>query len=241
MKKKINLHFRRFEFKYPLPTATVDKIIPRLIDYMEIDEHVNDQDFYWVNSVYFDSPNLICFQDKVDGIGERKKYRVRFYEENPNKSPLFLEIKRKTDTIVIKDRISIKNFNFFNLPLSILLKKYSKNDKFIQEFFYDQKMFNLSPKALIAYKRIPFFASDNRNFRITIDYDIQTKPVRGFNFDTNDLYNVFPENCVLEVKFNGSVPGWFAKILREYSLTRKSFSKYQQSIERICEINKLLL
>ena len=135
---KINLHFRRFEFKYVLPTAIADKIIPYLSDHTLIDDYAKNKGFYFVNSLYFDSPHLKCYQEKGDGVNHRKKYRLRWYSEKLQKpKKTFWEIKKKNSAIIIKDRISINYSDLLNLDYINLSKKYYHKKKFLHEFFYD--------------------------------------------------------------------------------------------------------
>ena len=47
-----------------------------------------------VNSIYFDTPNLDCLWDNINGFSNRYKYRVRWYN-SINNSEVFFEKKKK--------------------------------------------------------------------------------------------------------------------------------------------------
>ena len=112
---KTKLHFQRFEFKYQMPLDFVEGIIPELLKYMDFDPFA--QKFpdhgYTVASLYFDSVGLDCYYQKLAGVRTRKKLRIRFYPENglTPETKVFLEIKRKYDAVVVKDRLALNYEN----------------------------------------------------------------------------------------------------------------------------------
>ena len=155
---KLKLHFQRFEFKYYLPKSKADKLIPALLNYLDWDPYIKElnTDFYQVNSLYFDNQTFGCYWDKESGLSDRKKLRLRYYNQLSNlNSPVFLEIKRKKDALVIKDRISIdaassSNDNF-DKKLSELLNADQDND-FLHELVWFKKRNTLRPKLFVSYK-----------------------------------------------------------------------------------------
>ena len=59
----------------------------------------------WVNSIYFDTFDLEKYQENIRGIGQRTKYRVRWYgDQNINGKQLILEKKIKKAMIGIKEK-----------------------------------------------------------------------------------------------------------------------------------------
>ena len=49
----------------------------------------------FINSIYFDTNNLDCINDNLDGTNIRKKFRVRWYGNNKSLNNPNLEIKYK--------------------------------------------------------------------------------------------------------------------------------------------------
>lgn len=60
-----------------------------------------------VNSLYLDSPHLDTFYDWVNANRNRFKLRIRFYDSHPD-SPVFLEIKRRVSSCILKQRCKIR-------------------------------------------------------------------------------------------------------------------------------------
>jgi len=244
-KEKPKLHFQRFEFKYYLPKNTADKLIPALLNHMDWDPYIvaastsgsgSGQDFYSVNSLYFDSPDLGCFWDKESGVGNRKKMRFRFYEDVKDKSPVYLEIKRKKDALVIKDRIKLSaqdgSNNNLDRHLSLLTKE-NTDDEFLKELIWFKRRNSMKPKLFISYKRKALVGKKDKKFRVTFDYDIKTQLMSDLGKPTSRLKEVYPGGVVLELKYNNVLPVWFHQIIQKFQLERLSYSKYCNSLRQV--------
>ncbi len=91
-----------------------------MLSYVDIDSHTPVADNfgqYTVRSIYFDTYKLDYYYEKRMGIKLRKKIRIRSYndlayyeDKNP---PVFLEVKRKTDNFISKNRSQV---DWNNLP-----------------------------------------------------------------------------------------------------------------------------
>jgi len=96
----------RLEFKYLVPWGELDRLRRALAPFVEIDSFAGaepDQQ-YTVRSIYFDTPGLACYVQKEAGIHTRRKLRIRGYGAPREDSLVVLEIKRKLDMRVSKNR-----------------------------------------------------------------------------------------------------------------------------------------
>ena len=236
---KPTLHFQRFEFKYYLPKNIADKLIPTLLNHMDWDPYIKEsgQDYYQVNSLYFDSPDFGCFWDKESGIADRKKLRFRYYNQmTSNEMPVFAEIKRKKDTLVIKDRVKLTAASCFNESFDQELNKMrqqQKDDDFLAELIWFKKRNSMRPKLFVSYQRKALVGKENKKFRVTFDYNIKAQLVDDFNKIPTQLEAVYPEGVVLEVKYNNVLPAWFHKIIQKYQLQRLAYSKYCNALRKV--------
>ncbi|MFH1551730.1 MAG: polyphosphate polymerase domain-containing protein [bacterium] len=234
----IQLRFRRFEFKYHLPLFLVDKVISDLLHYMKWDRFVADKQdkSYKVSSLYFDSHGLGCYHEKLSGIKRRKKLRLRTYaDELEPLTEVFVEIKRKDDMVILKDRLVIdyqSHFDFLKIGQPDLsVSKISVQEKEVLKEFLWTKNYNcMLPKIMVVYKRQPLISKLDHRFRITFDSQIQTYPAKELSF-SNQKTEVFPDWAVMELKYNNTVPDWFHRIVQKYQLNRSPFSKYCQSLQ----------
>lgn len=236
---KVSLHFQRFEFKYYLPKNKADKLIPVLLNYMNWDPYILEtgNDFYEVNSLYFDSPDFGCFSDKESGISKRKKLRFRFYNNQVNyDTPVFAEIKRKDDALVIKDRVKLNGSDCFNSSfdnkLNYLLKE-DVNNAFLQELIWFKRRNSMQPKIFVSYKRKALVSKTDERFRVTFDYDIKTQLTNDLKLIPNRLEDIYPTGVVLEVKYNNIMPVWFHRIIQQYQLQRLTYSKFCNSVRKV--------
>jgi len=234
---KINLHFQRFEFKYYLPKNKADKLIPALLNHMNWDPYIaaSDKDYYQVNSLYFDSPGHGCFWDKEAGVRDRKKLRYRFYNDLMAASPVFLEIKRKRDALVIKARINLTASECNNELDKTLyrIKKGNPDNDFLSELIWFKRRNLMKPKLFVRYKRKALVGKLDPKFRITFDYDIQTQSSNSIKPNSKKWKDIYPAGAVLELKYNNILPSWFHKIIQKFNLERIAYSKYCNALRQL--------
>ena len=235
IEKKINLHFRRFEFKYFLDKTMADRMIPELLNYMEWDPFVGDKEYYECHSLYFDNQNLKCYHEKIDGILNRKKVRIRSYRRDFSESDsLFFEIKRKSGEVVLKDReiFSGKSLDAFIENPFVLLKEKEGDSSFLNELIFETTHHQMKPTCLVSYKRKPFFDKLDPEFRITFDFDLEFAKPNGASFD-QPYQAMEDEFVVMEVKFNGSLPKWFHRFMERFRLQKTESCKYCFGIDTL--------
>ncbi len=236
--KNLEFKFRRFEFKYRLPLYLVNNIITDLMDHMKWDSFVVDKPghSYQVNSLYFDSSGLSCYHEKIAGVKKRKKLRLRSYGQDLNpENKFFLEIKRKEDMTIVKDRLIIDyqdHFNFIknNSPVYLNRALSPEEKKVLEEFLWTEKYNCLTPKIMVIYKRRPLVSHVDKRFRITFDSDIKAYPADHFYLKKNGV-DILSDQVVMELKYNNNIPGWFHDLIKKYQLIREPFSKYCLSLE----------
>lgn len=243
--QKFTAHFQRFEIKYHLSPIQANHILTELMaGHMRPDPMVEDrrERRYTVSSLYFDSPDWKCYYENESGERKRFKLRIRSYEIAPQPDSLvFLEIKRKDDAVITKDRVAIP----FHLYQSIFVES---ADPFLllghpevigervvlEEFLSKLSRFAMRPAALIRYERIPLVGRANERFRVTLDHAIEASAVSEFT-GHDAFIPVFRGRTVLEVKFNNILPRWFHKILQRHELRRAKFSKYFNGVRVLAQ------
>ena len=227
---QLKLHFRRFEFKYLLAPYQYQSIRARVARRLSLDPFARSQGDYAVSSTYFDTPTLTSYRESKAGLKNRVKYRIRSYPDSTRSQYVFLEIKRKKDMVVFKDRSLISQ----NLSQKLLqnLAKPRKADTIVSQFQFAKARYLLRPKILVRYRREPF-VGETQKLRITFDTNIQVSSVNYFYYKELWSRPVLPQAIVMEFKFTGSLPFWLANLVRHYDLERQPFSKYTLSLERV--------
>ena len=96
---------QRYEHKYIIREDVALALRDFVSSYLDLDPFGATQPnlSYPVHSLYFDSPDLHLYHTTINGDKNRYKLRIRFYEDRP-KSPVYFEIKRRTDNTIAKQR-----------------------------------------------------------------------------------------------------------------------------------------
>jgi len=239
----------RLEYKYLVPVAKLDALRSAIRPYVKYDKYslVRPEHEYTIRSVYFDTPNMSCYEEKIDGIKVRKKYRIRGYNELSENEIIFLEIKRKYKNFISKNRAPLQNKNLENLFQSRDIDKYilpfgpnnkAKNDA--QRFLFHYYRHNLSPKILVVYEREAFYCSFDEGVRITFDKNLRSAPFTYHNKLTNgyQLRPAIKNYFILELKFDRGLPLWAKRTIARFGPIRLALSKYTiclDSCYMVCE------
>lgn len=230
-----NLHIRRFEFKYLIYDSELDKIRRAISNYVVVDPNAKNQSGkYQVTSVYFDDLDLSAYSEKLAGIKFRRKFRVRSYGEKVMDSDsVFLEIKKKDESIIFKDRSPL-TYGHFKRILELgdyRLKDWCEDPQAASKFIGTMLANKLVPTVMTTYLREAYFDEKNLSFRITLDQNIAGKIVSEVTFDNKDAKDALKGYTILEAKFNRIMPAWFGTVVKSFGLEKISFSKYCRALE----------
>lgn len=231
----------RFEFKYLLsPQKAV--LLMKYLDTLGLQKDENSRhDFYTINSLYFDTPNLDDYMDKEGSFQVRKKMRVRMYKDSwkEDLDRVWFEIKRKKDMNIYKTRVEVAGdiFRDFYHNSNVLALGDGANipaeQKKLDEFKYLFIKQNYRPRTIVKYKRMAYLDKFLSSVRVTFDKDIVASWSDPDFFGEEDEVMVSGSNVVMEVKFNGQLPWWFVKARDIFDLKRTDYSKYVHSVESL--------
>ena len=233
--KKDNEIFSRFEFKYIIKKNISKAIQKEVKNFTKEDIFVDKKNTYFVRSLYFDNDLFTNFNEKIDGIKNRHKFRIRTYIDREDLlTPLFLEMKGRNNqrTYKIRTKIEKNDLNLFykHQDLFDLKKKYLDN-KLIEQYIFDSYRKKIEPKVLIDYTRLPLMSKNGLYFRLTFDSDIKACKSNSIFSNINNWKTCIPGNDILEVKFDLTIPPWFHRIIQSYELQRISVSKFVLGME----------
>jgi len=229
---KEKLHFSRYEFKYILRQDVRDSLEKELQYFLELDPFVarSTNQKYFVRSLYFDDPAYTAFYEKVDGLHSRYKFRLRTYTKSFEQlAPCFLEIKGRTNNLVVKRRVRAGNSDEYMASGSdvtkIILDR-AEDSPVSEKFHYHIARRRIRLVALIDYERRPYVSKYDPNFRLTFDEQlVATKTPNLFPVSSNRSRRLVAGYTVMEVKFSHHIPSWFHRVIQGYNLRRVSISK----------------
>lgn len=232
----------RRELKYLVSEADRDRLHARLAPFVRADARAGGpgRPSYTVRSVYFDTPDLRDYHEKVSGIQVRRKLRIRVYDRPGDGSPVFLEVKRKHGGAVWKDRAA--------LTADIVAPLLAGGDPVdavpatervaTARFLYRLRREARRPVLLVTYDREPLVGRLDPSLRITLDRRLRCAPYPVLGPDLRGLYVERPlrptldGRFILEVKFDRVFPSWLRFILSEFGLRREALSKYVLGLDR---------
>lgn len=235
----------RFEFKYVIDMNTMLAFHNRLDDIMFPDPNA-PHGGYHVNSIYYDTQDLSCYFEKLDGEKRRFKVRTRWYGEifedtTLSNLKLFVEIKHRNNDMNFKNRVSVSGDllpefaeNQDRLShLGEVVKEDQAFDAATIEHITNQKSF--LPICIVSYFRRPLMCRIDPRLRITFDTNLRTHGVNNFRqVSSENGIQVLPKDlAILEIKFNWAMPIWLNEICREVGLNLRRYSKYAASIEKL--------
>ncbi|MEQ8199284.1 MAG: polyphosphate polymerase domain-containing protein [Clostridiaceae bacterium] len=222
--------FKRYEKKYLLNMEQYNRLIPRLLQHMNLDEHCKSGETYSIYNIYYDTENSDIIRHSISNPYYKEKLRLRSY--NIPKSldeKVFLELKKKINGIVNKRRVVLtleEAYRFLESGEKPVSDDYHSK-QVINEIEYYLRKNAVQPSVYIGYKRTAFFGKENRDFRVTFDSEILT---RRDNLSLEAGYSgediLEDGQYLMEVKIIGAMPLWFTNILSELSIYSTSFSKY---------------
>lgn len=227
----------RHEIKY-LISEPKAMAIARFIDpYLNLDYYSQLQPggAYPIVTLYLDSGNLELCRESLQGHKNRFKLRIRSYTDDLD-YPRFFEIKRRLNSIIIKNRARVKHKDIPMLlsGLSVPPQDYKADENLLKQFQFYMNTINAGPVIRVRYMRQAYEDYSDNRVRVTFDrklyYNVGNAPdvsFEGLNWHRYSLNGV-----ILEVKFTGRYPAWLSRMVKCFNLRAQSISKYTTSIKK---------
>ncbi len=215
----------RREIKYVVPMQTIYAMKQRLDCLLEKDSHCMNG-AYTIRSLYFDTIDNIDFWGKIAGLEQRKKIRLRIYDQDV--SLCKLEVKQKYGELQKKESFVIDAQDVYRLSRgeTDVLKKYFEDIPASADLYAVMSRDCYRPVLQIEYDRVAY-QYPLYDTRITLDMNIRASESNMDLFASDIIFApVMPDQAVLEVKYNEKMLGFISDVLGQFDLTQESYSKY---------------
>lgn len=213
----------RHELKHEISRTDMLVIRARLGAICGCDPHAKDGK-YFIRSLYFDNPADRALREKLDGVRNREKFRIRFY--NGDLSFIRLEKKVKRDSLGYKESCALSADEARAISQTDM--EWMKNDDrpLVRELYEKWRNGGFAPKTVVDYTREPFVFSAG-NVRVTLDYDIRTG-LSATDFLNPDLPTlpVCGDPVIMEVKWDGFLPDIIRDAIQLGDRRAAAYSKY---------------
>ncbi len=213
----------RHEWKHELNLSDMFAIRQRLRAVMKPDPNAANGK-YFIRSLYFDNIYDKALREKIDGINQREKFRIRYY--NNDTSFIRLEKKSKLNGLGNKQSAALTIQQAQAIVDGDLSWMMQSDKKLVQELYAKMQSQGLRPKTIVDYTRDPFVYAPG-NVRVTLDYDIRTG-LHCTDFLNTDCITIPAGDSpvILEVKWDEFLPSVIRDAVQLENRRTSAFSKY---------------
>ncbi len=210
----------RHEYKHSITPAGMVTLRMRLSAVMRHDNFTVGGK-YFIRSLYFDNLFDKALLEKLNGVNQREKFRIRYY----NSDTSFIRLEKKSKLGGLSSKLSAPlTYEQADLLAQGIPVRDSKNE-LINELAFKMDTQLLKPKTIVDYTREAFVYPAG-NVRVTLDYGIRTGMDSTKLLDPNSVTVPSGENIILEVKWDEYLPSAIEQAVQLGSRQTSSFSKY---------------
>lgn len=215
----------RHELKYHITPAELTVLRGVLKPVMQLDPNGDENNEYHIRSLYFDTINDDALEEKIAGVGNRKKYRIRIY--NFSDKVIKLECKSKYGDLISKQSVSIPRELAEQLIAGDPEGLQRMRHPLLHDVYREMRTRLLRPAVIVDYVREAYI-HPAEEVRITFDKQLRTGLYATDMFNPSiPTYPVFDDPVeVLEVKYDEFLPTYMQSILSGVTAQRSAVSKY---------------
>ncbi len=214
--------FKRYELKYMLTSEQKDIVLAAMKPYMALDKYGRTT----IQNLYYDTDTYLLIRRSIEKPAYKEKLRIRSYGTATPDSTVFVELKKKYQSIVYKRRISLPEKE----AMEWVGREHGcpKHTQISEEVDYFLDYYGtLHPAVFLSYEREAYYSLDESDFRVTFDDTILVR--------RNDLTLTAPAYgtpilpcgmALMEIKCSGGIPLWMTEVLSREHIYKTSFSKY---------------
>jgi SPX domain protein involved in polyphosphate accumulation len=220
----------RFERKFTVNDLTFDQVEDSILGNSYLFREIYK--VRQVNNIYFDDMHYSAYYSNIEGLSERKKYRIRWYGE------LLGEIKNPVLEAKVK-KASLGTKFHFNINTFIMNRRFDPNifnnifgQSELAEDIYSE-LLTLAPALVNSYRR-KYYLSQNGLYRVTIDRDIAYYYVSP---NTNHVLTKSDhEGIVVEIKYAHEDDHCVDNLTNQFPFRLGRNSKYVQGVSIINDL-----
>ena len=206
--------------EYQILRRALDRVLQR-------DPNGDENNEYHIRSLYFDTMYNDAVIDKLDGVKERDKFRIRIY--NFSDRLIRLECKTKVNQLISKRSLAIPKLLAEQLIAGDPAGLERTRSGLLRDMYREMVLDRLRPVVLVDYVREAYI-HPAEEVRLTFDKHLHT------GLGSIDLFNpavptvpVFDnDDIIMEIKFNRVMPPYIRDLLCTHVWTARvsAISKY---------------
>lgn len=234
--------FQRYELKYLLTRRQKEQVIEAAAARMVPDPYGRST----IRNIYFDTDTYRLIRRSIEGTAYKEKLRIRSYRPARADDTVFIELKKKYDSVVYKRRLAIPlEAAMAGLtgprplagpapadgaePVSARRSRQITNEINYFKAYYQ----TLRPRVFLSYDREAFYDPDDHNIRLTFDENIRARQSDlTLSAGSGGQPLLEPDQILMEIKIAGGMPLWITHLLAAMKLYKTSYSKYGTVYQR---------
>ena len=222
--------FKRYEVKYILTRSQRELLIKSMEGHLALDQYGR----HTIRNIYFDTDSYRLVRTSIEKPLYKEKLRVRSYQKATGDSTIFVELKKKFESVVYKRRLALPHRLAMDaLEQGAPLPEDSQIAREIEacRAFYGP---TLKPAMLLCYEREAYAPVDGTDFRLTLDENIRWR-TEDIDLGGSAMgAMILPADAVLmELKSPGGYPLWMVDFLSQNKIYKPSFSKYGTAYQQM--------
>lgn len=214
--------FKRYELKYLLSHEQKEAVLRAMQGNMKLDKYGRTT----IRNIYYDTDTYLLIRRSIEKPAYKEKLRIRSYSRAEPDSTVFVELKKKYQSVVYKRRISLPEEEAMQWVAGI--RHCHQHTQIADEVDYFMDYYQtLQPVVFLSYEREAYYSIDESDFRVTFDDNILCRQ-EDLSLESQ-VYGtpILPEGKVLmEIKCSGGIPLWMVQVLSKEHIYKTSFSKY---------------
>lgn len=214
--------FKRYEYKYLITADQKERILDEMRRYMKLDDYGRTT----ICNIYYDTDDFRLVRNSIEKPLYKEKLRVRSYGKAKENGKVFIELKKKYESVVYKRRLSMSNRSASEWLCS---REYVQTDSQIgAEIEYFRHFYKgIKPQVFLSYEREAYFMKDGSDFRVTFDDSIFARSEKLSLTEDPGGYPLLENGQVMmELKISAGMPIWMSQLLAGEKIFKTSFSKY---------------
>lgn len=218
----------RHELKFFITDVQYHVLSSMLKNVLHPDPNGDENNQYHIRSLYFDTAFDDALNDKISGVANRNKYRIRIY--NFSDKMIRLECKSKFRDLISKRSVRITRDLAEQLISADPTGLESTASGLVSDVYREMRTNLLHPVVIVDYLREAYL-HPVEDVRITFDRQLRTgmNSIDMFNPNVPTVPPFDNEEIILEVKYNRELPVYISHILA-YALrdgaVQSAISKY---------------
>lgn len=221
--------FKRYELKYLLTSEQRERVLAAMEPYMARDKYGRTT----IRNIYFDTDSYRLIRRSIEKPAYKEKLRIRSYKKASPQSTVFVELKKKYDSVVYKRRLSLSEEEAVRWISGE--KHCRERSQISREIDYFLQYYqSLHPTVFLSYEREAYYCLSGGDFRVTFDDNILYRTT-DITLE-GEIYGrpiLPPGMCLMEIKCSGGIPLWMTEVLSRERIFKTSFSKYGTAYAQI--------